>query len=151
MELAVIQYGKNDRFSSLEVIPFQRVINSSVPADVFARFRVKPDTCDITLEVYKDFWNQTGRGFVCRMGVPYCMTDFFYHYKEKPYMYLLISFCGKRLVFDFLRGDHQSRLLRDSRIKAEDNFEGRIFHREDIPDEARQLCDFVPLDSIDIW
>lgn len=150
MVLAVIQYDKNGRCSQ-NIIQFQRVINQSVPADEFARFRVKPDTCDITLELYEERWNLAGEGFVCSMGVPYCMTDFFYHYRMKPYIYLLVSFCGRRLVFDFLRGDHQSQLLKESKPKKAEDFDGRIFHREDMPDEARQLCNYTPLDSIDIW
>lgn len=149
MELVVIQYKKGGCYR--ESMPFQKVVNPYYPADIFARFRVYSDTCGIVLKVYKDYWNIDNKGLICKMWVPFCMTDFLRCYRTKPYIYLLVSFCGRRLVFDFLRGDYQSQLLEEKRIKQDvDDQPCRVFRREDIPDEARYLCDFTPLDGIDV-
>lgn len=150
MELVVIQYNKNGRLSQ-EVIPFHKVVNTSVPADVFAKFRVKPDTCDITLKVYEERWNRFEQGLISMMGVPYIMLDFLYSYKKKPYIYLLVSFVGGHLIFDFLRGNQPQLLKEPKEPKLEEGGQCKIFHREDMPDGTRNLCDYVPLDTIDIW
>ena len=153
MVLAIKQYDK-DGWCSQEVTSFKKVPHNvvSVPADIFAYFRVKPDTYRMTVELYEEYWNMNGEGLICRMDVPFCNTDFFRHYSRQPVLYVLVTFIGEKMIFDFLHGvrPHLHKKPADLIIKG-DSQPCQIFHREDMPDEAKDLCNFAPLDTIDIW
>lgn len=124
----------------------------SLPADVFGCFKVNPDTTEIYVELkrypqmigYFDSWQ-----------VPYCKTDFMYYHKKDPMIYITLAFVNGRIISDYLYG-YQKFLHKSMPYsvhnKVEDTSkECQTFYRADIPDEAKELCAYVPLDTIDIW
>jgi hypothetical protein len=152
MVLAIYQYDKAG-WVSQQVITFQKVPANviSIPADIFACFRVRSDTHRIVLQLYRDNWNPIGQGVLCTMDAPYCQTDFFRHYSGQPVMYVLVTFIGERMILDFLHGVHPQLHKKPGDLVIKGGKPCQIFRRKDMPDEAKDLCNFAPLDTIDIW
>ena len=124
----------------------------SLPADVFGCFKVYPDSTEIYVELKR---HPQMLGYLDSWCVPYCKTDFMYYHKKDPVIYITLAFIKGRIEFDVLYG-YQKYLHKDMPYsvhnKVEDTSkECQTFYRADIPDEAKDLCSYAPLDTIDIW
>ena len=72
--------------------------------DVYAGFKVNPDTYSIVLERFAlDKW-----GVICPRSrvirVPFCKADFDNCHKTNRIMYLSATFCGKRVFYEYHYG-----------------------------------------------
>lgn len=145
-----VQYTVNRRIFTTDTVEIQRVPREiSLSADAFGCFKVNPDTTEIEVELKKP----QQIGYLASTWVPYYAKDFMYYHKKDPTIYVLLTFIKGRIVFDYLYGyrKYLHKMPYSIHTKVEDTSKGcQIFYREDMPDEARQLCNYAPLDTINI-
>ena len=148
-----IPYTVDRPVYTVNTIGIQRIPSEiSLPADAYASFKVHPDTTEIYVELKR---HPQMIGYLDSWQVPFCQNDFRYYHKKDPVIYVLLTFIKGRIEFDVQYG-YQKYLHKDMPYsvhnKVEDTSrECQSFYREDMPEEARQLCNYAPLDTIDIW
>jgi hypothetical protein len=131
LTVSVNQFDYNGKFLSQETLVFRKPKpNSDYTFDVYAGFRVNPNAYSIKLEYY----NYYDIGFrpISNMRVPFCKNDFADYHKSNNMIYLCITFCGKRTIYEYHYGT-----LKCSHNKSSDSDEFKTFSISDIPREYR--------------
>ena len=104
-EFVIYQYDYEGKRISITTLRFQKPKpNRKYTFDVYAGFKVNPDTYSIVLERFAlDKW-----GVICPRSrvirVPFCKADFDCCHKTNRMMYLSATFCGKRVFYEYHYG-----------------------------------------------
>jgi hypothetical protein len=133
-EFVIYQYDDEGKCVSTTTLRFQKPKpNRKYTFDMYAGFKVNPDTYSIQLERFAlDKWGVIRPVYRSKVRVPFCKKDFDCHHKTNRMMYLSATFCGKRVFYEY----HYGTLKHIEHFKASNRKLPKI-NISDIPREYR--------------